>query len=558
MTLAIASTGERTGRLHCDHCETNASSPPVQNDVSQRPPFDPAPRPTLYVSLANAALPLALALDLGTSSVRAVLYDRLGYAVEGFASQVRYDVTTTPDGGVEADPVFLRALAEACIDEILGALPEPTPPIASVGLSCFWHSLLGIDAARQPTTPVLYWADNRSAHDAERLRHDLDEAAIRQRTGCVLHSSYWPAKLSWLARSDPALIERTDLWISAGDFLTLSWMDEVSTSVCMASATGLFNIHTSRWDDELAIEIGLPLAKLPLVVDRDQSFSLSPSNRHRWPALANAAWFPALGDGACANLGCGALDSNRVALTLGTTGAIRILKRHPTGGQVPVYDGLFAYRLDRDTMVYGAAISNGGILLDWIRQLLGDASGTELRRAGELPPDSHGLTILPFVAGERAPIWNDKARAVIAGLDLATRPADVIRAAMESVALRMALLHHLITPIAEPGHRVMANGAALLRSSTWMTIMADTLATQVAALPVNLEASARGAALSALQSSCEIDRIAAATDPAGAAIIVESNPSASRIYQAAGRRQRLLQDRLYPARDDWDDPTHPQ
>src|SRR5690606_40372596 len=133
---------------------------------------------------------------------------------------------------------------------------------------------------------------------------------------------------------------------------------------------------------------------------------LSASYHRRWPALAEADWFPALGDGACAHLGSGALANNRVALTLGTTAAIPTLGVHPVDGDVPLYDGLFAYRLDRDTMVYGAAISNGGILLDWVRELLGDASGGDLRLAAELPPDGHGLTILPFVAGERAPIWN--------------------------------------------------------------------------------------------------------------------------------------------------------
>lgn len=524
--------------------------------MSDRPPIGSAIAPALNVPLAGATPPLALALDVGTSSVRAVLYDRLGKAVVGFASQERYDVWATPDGGVEVDPDYLRALTERCIDEILGALPLGHPPIAVVGLSCFWHSLLGIDAARQPTTPVYYWADNRSAHQAERLRDRLDEVEVRRRTGCVLHSSYWPAKLAWLAHTQPERFHLTDTWISAGDYLTLSWLDQVWTSVCMASATGLFNIHTGKWDQDLAGAINLPLSTLPALVDRNQRVPLSASYHRRWPALAEADWFPALGDGACANLGSGALANNRVALTLGTTGAIRTLGVHPVDGDVPLYDGLFAYRLDRDTMVYGAAISNGGILLDWVRELLGDASGGDLRLAAELPPDGHGLTILPFVAGERAPIWNDKARAVIAGLDLATRPADIIRAAMESVALRMALLHKLIEPITTPDHRVMANGAALLRSPAWMAIMADALAWPVAALPADLEASARGAALSGLESAGQIARISAAADPADAAITIDPNPGTSHIYQVAGERQRLLEQRLYPTRDAWDDPLN--
>jgi gluconokinase len=506
----------------------------------------------MSVMLASAETPLALALDLGTSSIRAVVYDRLGRSVEGATHQVAYGVTTSSDGGVEADPSLLVELAGACIDGVLRGLSEDTP-IAAVGISCFWHSLMGVDANGAPTTAMLYWADNRSVGEAESLRHELDERAVRQRTGTVFHSSYWPAKLLWLRRTLPDAVAATRHWISVGDYLALRWLDELSTSICMASATGLFDIQKGLWDEDLAAIVGVPPEALPPLVDRNTACSLNAETRRRWPALANATWFPALGDGACANVGCGAVTNDRIAMTLGTTGALRLLAEHPIGTETPVYDDLFAYRLDSRTVVYGAAISNGGILLDWLRNLLGDASEELLDRAALLEPDRHGLTILPFVAGERAPVWNDHARAVIAGLNLSTEPADLIRAGMESVALRMALIYRLITPIAAPRHHVIANGAALLRSPTWMHIVADALGWPVSALPSDLEASARGAALSALQGIEAVSSLASAFDPLDAATFVLPDPTTTEIYREAGNRQRTLEDLLFPDRTSWSD-----
>ncbi len=154
------------------------------------------------IVLADAESPLVLSLDMGTSSVRALLFDRLGRAVDGTEEQCGYDLRTTPDGGAEADAESLFALLLGCIDGSLGAAVARVAEIGGVGVSCFWHSLLGLDGDGNAITPIYYWADTRSVRQVDALRREIDVPAMHARTGCPLHSSFWPAKLRWVQRDD--------------------------------------------------------------------------------------------------------------------------------------------------------------------------------------------------------------------------------------------------------------------------------------------------------------------------------------------------------------------
>src|SRR5690348_13745701 len=126
-----------------------------------------------------------LALDVGTSSARASLYDTRGRALRGFAAHVGYAPRVTADGGAEFDAEWLCRQVESAIDEVVAkpALPE----ILAVGTSTFWHSLLGLDARGKPVTPVYLWLDARSRAQAAMLRHEIDREAVHARTGCILH-----------------------------------------------------------------------------------------------------------------------------------------------------------------------------------------------------------------------------------------------------------------------------------------------------------------------------------------------------------------------------------
>ena len=175
-------------------------------------------------------------------SARATLYDGDGRAVPGRFHQVTYEPTLTRDGGVEHDPSLLLDAVATCLDAVTRASRHDD--IQAVGVTTFWHGLLGFDAARRPVTPIFTWADSRSAPDAALLRGALDDATLHAPDGVSSARSYWPAKLRWLARERPADVQRVASWGSIGEHLELALFGETATSVSMASGTGLLDQET--------------------------------------------------------------------------------------------------------------------------------------------------------------------------------------------------------------------------------------------------------------------------------------------------------------------------
>lgn len=500
-----------------------------------------------------AAPPLVLALDLGTSSLRALVVDRHGQTVAGTEEQLGYKLRTTRDGGVEVDAPPLFDLLLRSIDGALDRAADCARDIVAIGATSFWHSLLGLDQHHQPVTPVLMWADSRSAPQAAALATELDAAALQRRTGCRFHSSYWPAKLRWLRETHPQVASRVARWVSFAEYaaLRLTGSPDTGVTVSMASGTGLLDVHRLRWDDDLLTHLSLTPERLSPLVDVDAGARLTPEFAQRWPPLAALPWYPAIGDGAAANVGSGAIGPNRIALTLGTSGAMRLIlpaQSETPAGDFSIPPDLWAYRLDRDHAVLGGALSNGGNLLRWTRELLGAAlDGPAMTAATTLPPDAHGLTMLPFVAGERSPGWHDGAEGVVAGLTLATRPEHLLRAALEAVAYRFARLYDALRPLAAPNHQIVANGGAIVNSPAWLGIVADALGHDLLALPAGDEASARGAALVALVAAGVLPDLAAAPDPATHADIHHPDSAHHDRYRDGRSRQEQLEALLFPA-----------
>src|SRR5438132_8313154 len=155
-----------------------------------------------------------LALDLGTSSVRAVVFDTRGAMLQKTLTDLPYKVRTTDAGEVSSDPDVLVKLIAQSIDGAMKAARKAKVTILAVGVSCYWHSLMGVDRAGRPTTELLTWADTRSAQETLGMRTHFDERAYHARTGCFFHASYWPAKLRWLRATRRAAVRRTVRWIS--------------------------------------------------------------------------------------------------------------------------------------------------------------------------------------------------------------------------------------------------------------------------------------------------------------------------------------------------------
>lgn len=239
---------------------------------------------------------------------------------------------------------------------------------------------------------------------------------------------------------------------------------------------------------------------LPKLVDRQSPIAPELIHVDLVPQGLNARWYPAIGDGAAANIGAGAVGDDRVALTIGTSGAIRLVR--PISVETRLPPSLFRYLVDADTEVIGGALSNGGNMMSWLAGFSGLRDPrAAMQASAKIPPDSHGLTVLPFFAGERAPSWQDSLGGTITGMTLDTSPAHVHRALLEATSLRFGSVYEAVKLFASARHDIVANGGALLQSPLWMQITADVLGHEIRALPARMEASARGAAITAMQSA---------------------------------------------------------
>jgi gluconokinase len=494
---------------------------------------------------AAARAPYVVALDIGTSSGRAVVFDAEGREVAGTQARVEWSFTTTREGGAEVDADWLLEQTSRTLDETLARVASLNLRVEAVAVSCFWHSLVGVDAEGRALTPLYGWADTRAALEVAELRRRFDERAVHARTGCRFHASYWPAKLLWLKREKPDVWRECARWLSFGEFLALRVCGAEAASVSQASATGLFDQRRCAWDAELTDALGLRINQLPPLLPDDETtraaFHVAPRYAARWPQLSACLWFAAVGDGAANNVGAGCVNKTSVALMIGTSGAMRVLYEGEPPRALPA--SLWCYRADRRRVLVGGALSDGGWLYNWMRESLNlvvpadsdDDSKLE-RELAALAPDAHGLTLLPFWAGERSTNWNPQSSGAITGLTMHTRPVEIMRAALEAVAYRFAHIARALDAFA-PSAEIRASGGALAASPLWSQMLADVLARPVH-LSTAREASSRGAALLALESLGAIDHLADA--PVGQSRTFEPDMQAHAIYRAAAERQEIV------------------
>jgi gluconokinase len=473
---------------------------------------------------------LILALDIGTSSVRAALYDDAGNVLPRTMVKNERSLIVTDDGGAEIDANEAFDQVVAAIDEVLLKAEKIKGEIGHVAASSFWHSLVGVDSKGKATTKVYGWADTRSRDHVARLRKKFDETAVHNRTGARFHSSFWPAKLLWLRTAFPDVWKKTTQWLSLSDFIGLRLFGEAATGVSMASGTGILDIRKCEWDDELLQFLKLPRTKLPSITESDAvTYSLKPNFAKRWPQLNAARWFAAIGDGAANNIGAGCVTKNKAALMIGTSGAMRVAYKGDPPDKIP--DGLWCYRIDHETVIIGGALSDGGGLYRWLKdnlRLLADDNSTEAEIA-KREPDGHGLVFLPFLAGERSTGYHEAATGAIIGLRTATDTIDIVQAALESVAYRFAEIFDQLNSVCSV-REIIASGGALRESPIWTQIIADVLGRNMS-LPPTREASSRGAVLLALATIGKIENIEKISTPEGKKF--EFNRRKVRVYKAA-------------------------
>ena len=313
--------------------------------------------------------PYILAVDIGSSAVKAGLYDAAARALLHTQASIPHQQRTAADGTHEEDAETIQQATEAAIDLALQLAGDDANHIAAVAFDAMASTILGVDNRHNPVTPVFTYADTRSAKDVDDLQSTIDIDAAYQRTGVMQHTSYVPGRVLWLRRTDPETSSLVAKWTDITTFIFTRWFGStnIPASYSVSAWSGLLDRHTLSWDSDLLDTIDLQPSNLPPLAPYSQpQTGLCPVYTLRWPQLAEVPFFLAVGDGAAVNIGSGCTDRRNVALTVGTTAAMRLVVDHPNDDPPPnVPRGLWGYILRGDRTLLGGAFSEGGNVVEW-------------------------------------------------------------------------------------------------------------------------------------------------------------------------------------------------
>ena len=436
-----------------------------------------------------------VAVDVGTSSARAGLIDE-HLRVHHIAAHP-YRLETPQPGYAEQSPEAIFA----AVLEVVRACVEARPAgveIAGVSVDTAMHSFLALDAERRPLTRLWTWADMRAARIAAGLARD-EAAAQRlyQRTGCPVHAMYYPAKATWLRRYDPETFGRARWFASIKSYVLMRLTGRLAEDLGIASGSGLLDLAGLRWDPFALDAAGLAPERLPelveplevvgtLVPEVAGALGLGPL-----PVVAGSA------DGPLANVGAGCVRQGDMAITVGTSSAVRMFTGAP---RTDAGTRTWCYYLGDATWVVGGAINGGASSLAWLRDAFpgiaagaGDAVHAELdRMAASVPPGSEGLLFAPYLAGERNPGWQGEARGYMAGISLHHEARHFVRATMEGIAYQILWVYKAVAEVAGRPEKIRITGG-FVGSPVWTQILADALG-RTLEVPAEKEGSLVGAA----------------------------------------------------------------
>lgn len=441
--------------------------------------------------------PYILGIDIGTGSTKAVAVSLTGEALG--VVQNHYPISSPEPGYSEQDPQTIWNAFVKCLQDItakVGYAPE------AVSLSSAMHSIIPVAEAGKPLAPMITWADARSENIAQGLRDAEQGENIYRITGTPIHAMSPLCKLMWLRTNKPVLFNETYKFISIKEFIWFKLFNSYQVDYSIASATGLFDILKLEWSAEACTLAGITADKLS-----------KPENTTYYRDDLDAATAALLGipqktnfiigasDGCCANLGSHTTGPGMAALTIGTSGAVRITSPKP----VYNFEGMtFNYLLNEKTFVCGGAVNNGGITINWLlqnflqKEKLLAADYNELFNAiATVPAGSNGLLFLPYLYGERAPLWDTKSSGAFLNIKPAHTRAHFLRAALEGVCFALYNVLKTVEDTSVNITQVNISGG-FVSSPTWTQILADITGKKLVVLQPE-DASAMGAIYLAMQ-----------------------------------------------------------
>jgi len=439
-----------------------------------------------------------LGIDIGTGSTKAVAVGQDHIAFD--SSQFFYPTDTAQPQHSEQDPELIWQAFQKSVTELISKLGNP--PMA-ISLSSAMHSVIAVDEHCNALAPMMTWADSRSTAIAEELLATPLGLKLYRETGTPVHSMSPLCKIIWIRENQPEFFNNVYKFISIKEYIWYRLFHTFEVDHSIASCSGLMDVEKLAWSELALTAAGITSAELSTLVSttylRDD---FEPSSS--FDALkAGTPFVIGASDGCLANLGTGAITPGIAALTIGTSGALRVAANQAAPNEAAM---TFSYRLDDEIYINGGPVNNGGIALKWHlknlfqkEQLAAEDYAEALGQMEMVPPGAEGLIFLPYLQGERAPIWDSKSCGTFFGMRLIHQPRHFTRAVIEGICFA---LNDVLKSLEESGQQIsqLNVSGGFVSSAAWLQIMADITGKRLV-LATAEDASAVGAAYLAVKAT---------------------------------------------------------
>lgn len=478
-----------------------------------------------------------LSIDIGTTSVKTVLYDTNG-KVQGYSNNGYPLYQDTPDMA-EEDPEEIFSAMQTGITEVLRKSDLSSRKLKGVAFSCAMHSLILLDSDHKPITRAITWGDNRAIKYANKLKTSSQGMKIYQNTGTPIHPMTPLTKLIWLRNDHPDLFKKARWFVGIKEYIIYKLFGVLKEDYSIANATGMFNIYKMDWDEQALQIAGVTRNQLPELVDT--TYQLKGMHDQYAKVLGIDSETPFIigaSDGPLANLGVNAIQPGVVAVTIGTSGAVRVVADKP---HIDPKARVFCYYLAKNMWVIGGPVNNGGVVFRWVRdqlcapekvtaeQLHIDPYNLLTQIAAKIPAGSDGLLFFPFLGGERAPIWNANARGSFFGLNRTHTRAHMIRAVLEGIVYNLYTVMLALEEVVGRPTSIQANGG-FARSELWRQMLTDIFEHDVA-IPESFESTALGAATLGMYSLGLIGSLTDVSNFVGTTVVHHPDPKNFSVYR---------------------------
>lgn len=475
-------------------------------------------------------MPIIIGVDVGTSSVKVVGYDHSNQVV--YRDDEACTLIQSSPEKAEQDPEIVLQSVNNLLKKVFATIDQNE--IAGVCFSAAMHSMIVMDDAGNCLTNAWLWGDTRSVAEDIELRQSGVAATLYKQTGVPMHPALPVCKIIWLKKNDPALFKRAAKFISIKEYIYYRLFGVYVVDHSIAAASGFLNIHTLLWSDEALQAAGIHARQLSDVVAATHAETKLTPEFETFFQLKKAIPFIAGGsDGCLANIGTGVFHPTEAALTIGTSGAVRTTGNKPVINNSPT---LFCYPLTDNIYIRGGAVNNGGYVLQWFSEsILGTALSSAndysrfMEQAFAVDAGADGLIFLPYLRGERAPIWDAQARGVFFGLHALHRQQHMMRAVMEGINYALYDIFKEITEQGDSIEYIYVSGG-FVRSPEWVQLIADIFNRKVVVTDV-ADASAIGAAVLGLYAMGIIKTLDAVDVARSKGTVFEPDEKKHAVYQ---------------------------